>query len=68
MHKGQNWLKIKGATAMDIEETRIKEPAPSMNLDTEEESLENGASMAMANQSQTTKGKTSLHHFDKSGF
>lgn len=37
-----------------------------MNLDTEEESLENGASMA--NQSQTTKGKTSLHHFDKSGF
>ena len=54
--------------AMDIEETRIKEPAPSMNLDTEEESLENGTSMAMANQSQTTKGKTSLHHFDKSGF
>ena len=53
---------------MDIEETRIKEPAPSMNLDTEEESLENGTSMAMANQSQTTKGKTSLHHFDKSSF
>jgi hypothetical protein len=51
---------------MYIEETRTKGPAPSMNL--EEESLENGASMAMANQSQTTKGKTSLHHFDKSGF